>query len=260
MRFSLQTYAAMRESIGTEQPALSIVVPVLNEVDNVVPLVREIVAAFGSSIGFEVIFVDDGSTDATAERIRTLREEIPCVRLLRHAARYGQSAAIRTGVRAAEAQWIATLDGDCQNDPRDIPSMLEMLRQDRAGSIKLITGVRRLRQDTWVRRLSSRIANGVRRLLLQDGTPDTGCGIKLFHRATFLEIPAFDHMHRFLPALFLREGAKVVSIDVRHRPRMHGRSKYGIGNRLWAGIVDLFGVRWLMHRSTSHVRVLEELC
>lgn len=251
-------YAAMHESSGARKPALSIVVPVLNEMDNVVPLTREIVKALAPAIEFEIIFVDDGSTDATAERIRTLHAEMPCVRLLRHAARCGQSAAIRTGVRAAGAEWIATLDGDCQNDPRDIPLMLEALEQDRTRSVKLITGVRRLRRDTWVRRVSSQIANGVRRLLLQDGTPDTGCGLKLFHRATFLEIPAFDHMHRFLPALFQREGAKVVSIDVRHRPRMHGRSKYGIGNRLWVGIVDLFGVRWLMHRSTARVRVVEE--
>ncbi len=248
----------MHEPKEAEQLALSVVVPVLNEQDNVVPLAREIVAALAPATAFEIIFVDDGSTDATAERIRAQRAEVACVRLLRHVTRCGQSAAIHTGARAARAEWIATLDGDGQNDPRDIPLMLELIANDRSRSVRLVAGVRRFRQDTLVRRLSSRIANGVRRSLLRDGTPDTGCGIKVFHRATFLDVPAFDHMHRFLPALFQREGAKVVSIAVRHRPRMHGSSKYGIGNRLWVGIVDLFGVRWLMRRSTSHVRVVEE--
>lgn len=249
--------AAMRESIGSESPALSIVVPVLNEAENVIPLAREIVTALGSAGTFEIIFVDDGSIDQTVAQVRSLQREMHCVRLLRHAARCGQSAAIRTGVRAARADWVLTLDGDGQNDPRDIPIMLEALAGDATREVKLVTGIRRARRDSWIRRMSSRVANGVRRLLLQDGTPDTGCGIKLFHRATFLDIPAFDHMHRFLPALFQREGAKVVSIDVHHRPRVYGRSKYGVGNRLWVGIVDLFGVRWLMRR-TSRVHVLEE--
>ena len=248
--------AAVRDLDEAREPALSIVIPVLNEMDNVVPLAREIVAAFAPSRDFEILFVDDGSTDATVERIRTVRAEIPRVRLLRHPRRCGQSAAIRTGVRAARAQWIATLDGDCQNDPCDLPRMLSVLDQDPA--VKLITGHRRSRQDAWIRRLSSRIANGIRRSVLHDETPDTGCGIKLFHRATFLEIPAFDHMHRFLPALFQREGAKVISIDVQHRARKHGRSKYGVGNRLWVGIVDLIGVRWLMRRSTAQVHAIED--
>lgn len=248
--------AAVRDLDEAREPALSIVIPVLNEMDNVVPLAREILAALAPALDFEILFVDDGSTDATVDRIRTLRAEIPTLRLLRHSKRCGQSAAIRTGVRAARAQWIATLDGDCQNDPRDLPRMLAVLEQDRA--VRLITGHRRSRQDAWIRRFSSRIANTIRRAVLHDETPDTGCGIKLFHRATFLEVPAFDHMHRFLPALFQREGAKVVSIDVRHRPREHGRSKYGVGNRLWAGIVDLIGVRWLMRRSTAHAHAMEE--
>lgn len=254
----MQMDAAMRESTGADQPALSIVIPVLDEADNVEPLAREIVGALGGAFAYEIIFVDDGSMDATAAKVRALRNDIPNLRLLRHAGRYGQSAAIRTGVRAARAEWVATLDGDCQNDPRDIPLMLEALDRDREGTIKLISGVRLKRRDDWLRRVSSKVANGVRRLLLQDGTPDTGCGIKLFHRATFLEIPAFDHMHRFLPALFQREGAKVIWMDVRHRPRTRGRSKYGVRNRLWVGIVDLFGVRWLLRRSTSHARVVEE--
>ncbi len=249
--------AAMHESIGADTPALSIVIPVLNEAENVAPLTHEIVAALGSSLPFEVVFVDDGSTDQTVAHVRDLQREISRVRLLRHAARCGQSAAIRTGVRAARAQWVVTLDGDGQNDPRDIPLLMRVLHEDATNAVKLVTGIRRARRDSWMRRASSRVANTVRRLLLDDGTPDTGCGIKLFHRDTFLEIPAFDHMHRFLPALFQREGARVVSIDVHHRPRVFGRSKYGVGNRLWVGIVDLFGVRWLMRR-TSRVDAIEE--
>lgn len=247
----------MRDPMRMEPPALSIVIPVLDEADNVVPLAHEIAAALGTSRAFEVIFVDDGSTDPTAERVRDLQREMPHVRLLRHATRCGQSAAIRTGVRAARADWIVTLDGDGQNDPRDIPMLIRARDQDESRTVKLVTGIRRARSDKWVRRVSSRIANGVRRALLHDNTPDTGCGIKLFERATFLDIPAFDHMHRFLPALFQREGAKVLSIDVHHRPRVHGRSKYGIRNRLWVGIVDLFGVHWLMRRA-ARVQAIEE--
>src|SRR5690606_10752430 len=241
----------------TNAPTLSIVVPVFNEEDNVVPLAREIVDAIASPLTYEIVFVDDGSTDATTARIRRLRQEMQNVVLVRHVRRCGQSAAIRTCVREARGGWVGTLDGDGQNDPADIPLMLELMRQDSTGLVKLVAGVRRMRRDRWVRRVSSRVANAVRRAFLRDGMPDTGCGIKLFHRATFLEIPAFDHMHRFLPALFQREGAKVVSIDVRHRARLHGRSKYGVANRLWGGIVDLFGVWWLMSRSTSHDRVVE---
>jgi dolichol-phosphate mannosyltransferase len=153
-----------------------------------------------------------------------------------------------------------TLDGDGQNDPADIVAMVEMLRGDASGNVRLIIGDRRKqRQDTWVRLLSSRIANTVRRRMLHDGTPDTGCGIKLLHRATFLQVPAFNHMHRFLPALFQREGAGVLSVPVRHRSRTRGVSKYGIHNRLWAGIIDLFAVRWLILRAPPPVQVHEDL-
>lgn len=249
--------AVRNAPLAEEAVELSIVIPVFNEAENVEPLACEIEMALGNALNYEVIFVDDGSTDETAANIRALRSTRPYVRLLRHARRCGQSAALRTGVRAARAAWIATLDGDGQNDPRDLPALLAVQRDDASGKVRLVAGVRRVRHDSWVRRISSRVANAVRCSLLKDGTPDTGCGIKLFHRATFLEIPAFDHMHRFLPALFQREGAAVVSVDVNHRPRRHGCSKYGIGNRLWVGIVDLFGVRWLMKRAT-HVDATEE--
>jgi dolichol-phosphate mannosyltransferase len=228
---------------------LSVVIPVCNERDNVASLAREIRAALEGRGPFEVLFVDDGSTDDTVAVLEAVRrEDVPQIRVILHSVRSGQSIALRTGVREARADWVATLDGDGQNDPADIPAMLAA--RDTGGvDLKLVMGHRKTRKDTWVRRMSSRIANGVRRRMLRDDTPDTGCGIKLLHRATFLDLPAFNHMHRFLPALFLRAGTKVVSVPVRHRPRTAGTSKYGIGNRLWVGIVDLFGVRWLIRRA-----------
>jgi glycosyltransferase involved in cell wall biosynthesis len=239
------------------RPALSVVIPVCNERDNVASLAREIHAALNGRGPFEILFVDDGSTDDTVAVLEAVRREhVPQIRVIMHSVRSGQSIALRTGVREARADWVATLDGDGQNDPADIPSMLAA--RDAAGEeLKLVMGHRRSRQDTWVRRMSSRIANGVRRRMLRDDTPDTGCGIKLLHRATFLDLPAFNHMHRFLPALYLRAGAKVVSVPVRHRPRTAGQSKYGIGNRLWVGIVDLFGVRWLIRRAPLRPRLTE---
>jgi dolichol-phosphate mannosyltransferase len=223
-------------------PEVSVVVPVCNEVENVGPLAREIAAALEGRI-FEAIFVDDGSTDGTADALRALQGEIPGLRLLRHSFRAGQSAAVCTGVRHARAAWIATLDGDGQNDPADIPALLA--ERERA---ELVMGNRVERRDTWLRYAQSRVANGVRGRLLGDGTPDTGCGIKVMHRETFMDLPRFDHMHRFLPALFLRAGKRVVSVPVKHRPRERGTSKYGLFDRLWVGIVDIFGVMWLRRR------------
>ena len=180
---------------------------------------------------------------AVSNALQRLREEIPQLRVLRHSFRSGQSAAVCSGVRLARAAWIATLDGDGQNDPADIPALLAA-----RGSADLVMGNRVQRRDTWLRHAQSRVANGVRGWLLGDGTSDTGCGIKVMHRETFMELPRFDHMHRFLPALFLRAGKRVVSVPVRHRSREHGTSKYGLFDRLWVGIVDIFGVMWLRRR------------
>ncbi len=239
---------------------VSVVIPVCNEADNVVALAREIQAALGFRGAPEIIFVDDGSTDGTAAAVQAARAEMPGVRLLRHSRRSGQSAALCSGVRAARNEWVATLDGDGQNDPADFPAMIAALQEAvRAGQdVRLVMGSRVTRRDTWLRRISSRIANGVRARLLDDGTPDTGCGIKLMHRETFLELPAFDHMHRFLPALYQRHGAAVMSVPVNHRQRTRGTSKYGLHDRLWVGIVDLIGVRWLRARYRAGLVVTEE--
>lgn len=239
---------------------LSVVIPVCNEAENVAPLAREIHAALNGRVDFEVIFIDDGSTDATAAEVLKVRaESVPQIRLLRHSRRSGQSAGVRTGVRAARGAWIATLDGDGQNDPADIPNLLTALQTQNAdGQLKLIMGNRTARRDTWLRRLSSRVANGVRGSMLSDGTPDTGCGIKLFERQLFLELPHFNHMHRFLPALVQRAGMRVISVPVAHRARLRGTSKYGLNNRLWVGIVDLFGVMWLIKRRIATQTVSEE--
>lgn len=238
---------------------ISVVIPVCNEADNVEPLAREIKVALQPHAPFEIIFVDDGSTDGTVAALRAARSSgIPEIRLLLHSVRCGQSVAVLTGVRAAQAEWVATLDGDGQNDPGDIPAL--MAAQVSAGqSLRLVMGNRKAtRKDTWLRKLSSRVANSVRGWMLGDGTPDAGCGIKLMHRATFLELPRFNHMHRFLPALYQRAGSQVISVPVRHRPRTRGVSKYGLHNRLWVGIVDLFGVRWLIRRKPAQVQISEQ--
>ncbi|MFP5404301.1 MAG: glycosyltransferase family 2 protein [Gammaproteobacteria bacterium] len=228
---------------------LSVVVPVKNEQDNVEPLVREIAAALAGAATFEIVYVNDGSTDATQARLDALKAEFPMLRVIRHRASCGQSRAVTTGVQAARYEWIATLDGDGQNDPADIPALLDTLADPaQPANLELLAGWRAKRNDTFVRRLSSKIANGVRSRMLKDSTPDTGCGLKLFARESFLALPNFDHMHRFLPALVLRNGGAVVSVPVHHRARERGSSKYGIHNRLWVGIVDLFGVAWLQRR------------
>ena len=236
---------------------ISVVVPVCNEAENVEPLAREIHAALGDR-AYEMIFVDDGSTDDTAANLRRLKNELPALRVLRHSFRSGQSAAVASGVRAARAPWVATLDGDGQNDPADLPKLLAARRAPGNESVSLFQGHRTTRKDTGFRKLQSRIANGVRSRMLGDGTPDTGCGIKLMHRATYLELPKFDHMHRFLPALFQRAGARVISVPVNHRPRVRGTSKYGMLNRLWVGIVDIGGVMWLRRRYKPGLLVRED--
>ncbi|SRR5579875_137579 len=229
---------------------LSIVIPVRNEAANIGPLVREIRAALDGRVDYEVVVVDDGSSDGTADVLRRLKTEFPRLRLLRHVRRAGQSAAIRTGVKAARSPWIATLDGDGQNDPADIPRLWELARPTPHARL-MIAGMRQKRRDSAVKRLASRIANGVRARLLDDGTPDTGCGLKLFPRALYLDLPFFDHNHRFLPALTLRQGGEVRSIAVNHRPRGGGVSNYRVLDRLWVGIVDLAGVLWLQRRAAN---------
>jgi dolichol-phosphate mannosyltransferase len=204
---------------------------------------------------WEVVWVDDGSTDGTAARVAALPAPHRLVRLHRNR---GQSAALAAGFVAARGTWIATLDGDGQNDPADIPRLLEAARNPPSPRLRLVMGNRTTRRDTWLRRLSSRVANGVRGGLLRDGTPDTGCGIKVFDRAVFMDMPRFDHMHRFMPALFQREGCDVISVPVNHRERLRGKSKYGLHNRLWVGIVDLFGMMWLIRRASPRVPIDEE--
>jgi dolichol-phosphate mannosyltransferase len=231
---------------------LSVVIPVKNEAGNIVPLVAEIVAALDGIAHYEIVYVDDGSSDATAGEILRLQPSLPQLRLIRHARSCGQSAAIHSGVKAAHGRWIATLDGDGQNDPADIPVLWRMVRQNpHEGELPLlIAGHRARRRDSWSKRQASRIANAVRRRMLHDETPDTGCGLKLFPRALFLDLPYFDHMHRFLPALVLRQGGAVRSVPVNHRPRQRGVSKYGVLDRLGVGIADLLGVMWLRRRCT----------
>jgi dolichol-phosphate mannosyltransferase len=235
--------------VGIEHMDLSVVIPVRNEAENVAPLVAEIHAALDELLAYEIVIIDDGSNDATASVVLRLAGAMPQLRLLRHRVNCGQSAAIRTGVRAARAPWIATLDGDGQNDPADIPRLWHLAQEIPAGTMLLVNGHRQKRQDSWAKRRASRIANAVRERLLHDDTPDTGCGLKLFPRALFLDLPYFDHMHRFMPALVLREGGIVRSIPVNHRPRRRGTSKYGLLDRLGVGIVDLCGVLWLQRRA-----------
>ena len=230
---------------GTPAVAVSVVVPVRDEAGNIDALLDEIVAAL-SGFAFEIVYVDDGSTDATAERLRAAQARLPMLRVRRHRRGAGQSAGLVTGIRAARGTWIATLDGDGQNDPADIPKLFA--RAQEADAPALVAGWRASRKDTAAKRLQSRIANAVRGGLLGDRTPDTGCGLKVFRRETFLRLPVFDHMHRFMPALVRRDGGTVVNVKVNHRPRAAGRSKYGMLNRLWVGIVDLVGVMWLQRR------------
>jgi len=232
----------------TNPPALSVVVPVFNEQDNVGPLLREILAALRGRIEFEAIFVDDHSRDGTLGALQALKGEAPELRVLRHARQSGQSTAIRTGVKAARGAWIATLDGDGQNDPADIPKLLAQ-RASAAPEVKLFAGWRVHRQDTGSKRWASKWANAIRARMLRDDTPDTGCGIKLFERAAFLDLPYFDHMHRYLPALMQRAGWQTVSVPVNHRARSAGVSKYNNLNRALVGIRDLRGVAWLIARS-----------
>ncbi len=245
-----QGLPARQELAGIVPPDLSIIIPVHNESANIADLLAEIVDAMGEGADYEVIVVDDASDDKTPELLREIGETMPPLRIVRHASRRGQSAGVLSGVRAARAAWIATLDGDGQNDPADIPNLL--VARDREGApanLHMVAGHRANRHDKLLRRASSRIANGVRGWALRDAIPDSGCGLKLFSRAAFMALPHFDHYHRFLPALIQRNGGAVLSVAVNHRPRAGGRSHYGVFNRLWIGVIDLFGVMWLRRRS-----------
>jgi len=229
-------------------PELSVVVPVYNERDNIPPLLAEIAAALRGSVDYEVIYVDDRSSDDSRDVLAAQKALHPELRVLHHQTQSGQSTAVRNGAKAARGRWIATLDGDGQNDPADIPKLLAE-RDSAEADIKLFAGWRVNRKDTLSKRLGSRFANALRSRLLRDETPDTGCGIKLFERAAFLDLPYFDHMHRFLPALMQRAGWKVKSVPVNHRARHAGNSKYTNLGRAIVGISDLRGVAWLIRRS-----------
>lgn len=235
--------------------AVSVVVPVRNEAGNVAPLINEIAAALDGRWAYEIIYVNDGSTDDTAERLAALMRERSYLRQLRHDQSSGQSAAVRSGVRAARGAVVATLDGDGQNNPEFLPKLIEaVMASERIG---LIAGQRLGRKDTGFKRMQSRIANKVRNFVLRDGTRDTGCGLKAFRRDVFLSLPYFDGLHRFLPALVRREGYEIGYVDVVDRPRLSGVSNYGMWDRLWVGIMDLMGVWWLIRRKKRVPEVSE---
>ena len=247
-------YDAIERNLGMAM-SLSVVVPVKDEAGNVGALAREIAAAVAGEADSEIIFVDDGSTDGTLEALSALKSEIPSLRAIRHSQNAGQSRAIRTGVRAAHSPIIVTLDGDGQNDPADIPKLLAILRTDE--NIGLVSGVRAKRQDKYSRKLASHAGNSIRQWLLKDGATDTGCGLKAFRREAFLALPYFDHIHRFLITLMLREGYEVRFVDVNHRPRLTGQSKYTNFGRLLVSVSDLLGVRWLQRRFRGRTQAKE---
>jgi dolichol-phosphate mannosyltransferase len=232
-------------------PRLSVVVPAYNEEENIVPLAHEIIAALEKLPGgFELILVDDASTDETAHRITQIGH--PAVRGVFHRVNCGQSAAVGTGFQAARGEWVATLDGDGQNDPADLPAMLELALK---AGVDCVTGIRRKRRDTFIRRLSSRVANGFRNMITGDRISDSGCGVRVVRRAALREIPVFNGMHRFLPTLLRGQGYTVEETTVNHRERTRGVSKYGVHNRLWRGIRDCFGIRWYLKRAVRSDRL-----
>lgn len=227
---------------------LSVVIPAKNEADNIVTLVRDIDRALAPLAPFEIIVVDDGSTDGMGDRLMAERALLPHLRMIQHDRSGGQSAAVHTGVLAAVAPLVLTLDGDGQNPPEELPKLAAPLLADTTGRIGLVAGQRVGRQDSWSKKIASRFANGLRGWLLNDGTRDTGCGLKGFRRDAFLAFPYFNHMHRYLPALAKRDGWEVVHVDVSHRPRGAGRSNYSNIQRALVGAIDLIGVAWLIRR------------
>lgn len=241
--------------MSSSQPSVSIVVPVRNEADNIAPLIEEITAALGERWAYEIIYVNDGSTDATGERLAAIMAQRHNLRQLRHAKSGGQSAAVRSGVRAARGVIVATLDGDGQNNPAFLPDLIAAV--EKGANVGLAAGQRVGRKDTGFKKFQSRVANKVRNAILQDGTRDTGCGLKAFRREVFLTMPYFDGLHRFLPALVRREGFDIAYVDVIDRPRHSGVSNYGFFDRLWIGIMDLAGVWWLIRRKKPTPDVTE---
>jgi dolichol-phosphate mannosyltransferase len=245
--------------MNTIDPAVSVVVPVRNEAGNIAPLVAEIAKALAEQWRFEVIYVDDGSSDGTGAELKQLMAQHAWLRCVRHKQSCGQSAAVRTGVAAARAPAVVTLDGDGQNDPAFIPVLIRALDAgDTKGPLGLVAGQRVGRKASGFKKLQSRIANAVRGAVLRDGTRDTGCGLKAFRRDVFLSLPYFDGLHRFLPALVRREGYGIGYVDVVDRPRAHGVSNYGMWDRLWIGILDLAGVWWLIRRRKRIAEISEE--
>lgn len=236
---------------------LSVIIAVLNEAENISPVCDELASVFASRSDIELIFIDDGSTDGTVTELLTARERcLPRLRLLSHDRRRGKSAALRTGIEAAKGHWIATLDGDGQDDPAIIIDMLKRAEAHQ-GAEPLVVGVRLKRNDRLSRVIATRLANGLRRRLLDDGCPDTGAPMKLFARSAFLRIPQFEGVHRFLPALLGCYGAELICVETRHRARLHGQSKYTNFNRALVGIRDLLGVMWLLNRTRLPGRVTE---
>ena len=235
-------------------PELSLVVPVFNEEENLPPLVREIEAALGpAGSTYELLLVDDGSTDGGPAAMAALARADRRIRVIRLGKNSGQSAALDAGFRFARGRIVVTLDADLQNDPQDIPRMLaELSRAD------VVCGIRANRRDTWVRRVSSKIANGVRNRLTHEQVTDVGCTLRVCRRELLRDLPMFTGLHRFLPTLLKMQGGRVVEIPVNHRPRLHGVAKYGIGNRLWRALADLFAVRWMQKRWIDR-RLAEEV-
>ncbi len=236
----------------TVQPSISIIVPVHNEQGNIAPLIEEISAALRDTLMYEIIYVDDGSSDATPQELQALHAAHPLLRVLQHDKSYGQSVAVATGVRHARHEWIGVLDGDGQNDPKDFITLWQWVKTKESTRVMAI-GQRVKRQDTAGRKMASRMANAIRSFLLNDATPDSGCGLKIIHKSLFLELPFFNHMHRFMPALVKRAGGEVASIAVHHRPRGQGQSKYTNVQRLLVGITDILGVFWLLKRGARPI-------
>ncbi len=234
-------------------PLLSVVIPLLNESGNVQPLIAEITAALQAyapiSDGFEIICVDDGSSDATSEEVKQAQIENGHVRLIRHPKRLGMSGALRNGIRRAHATWVMTIDGDRQNDPSDAPRLLDLAWTKGRERKVLVAGIRVNRQDTPSKRWASRIANKIRKTLLNDNCPDTGCSLKVFQRDAYLELPFFNGLHRFMPALFKLYGHETIFTPVNDRPRQHGVSKSDFAGRAIKGLFDLMGVIWLIRRT-----------